>query len=68
MVETNLPILFLKDVVIFPYNEVRLEFDRTEKNILTDAETNHDGHLLLINLLDPLEERPLIKDLPRIGV
>ena len=68
MVETNLPILFLKDVVIFPYNEVRLEFDRTEKNILTDAETNHDGHLLLINLLDPLEEKPLIKDLPRIGV
>ncbi len=68
MVETNLPILFLKDVVVFPYNEVRLEFDRTEKSILIEAETNHEGHLLLINLLDPLEEKPLIKDLPKIGI
>ena len=25
MVETNLPILFLRDVVLFPYNELRIE-------------------------------------------
>ncbi len=68
MVETNLPILFLKDVVILPYNEARIEFSYEEKKVLTDGEIYHDGHILLINLIDPLEERPSIKDLPKFGI
>ena len=26
MVETNLPVIILKDVVLLPYNELRIEF------------------------------------------
>mgnify|MGYP003303839333 CR=1 FL=1 len=35
MVETNLPILYLREVVLLPHNEVRLEFNNDkDKNIL----------------------------------
>lgn len=69
MVETNLPILFLKDVVILPYNELRIEISKeSEKNILDISEKNHDNHLLLVNLSDTLEERPNIRKLPKIAI
>ena len=35
MVETNLPVIFLRDVVILPYNELRIELSTSlEKSIL----------------------------------
>lgn len=69
MVETNLPILFLKKFVILPYNELRLEFqNKKDIEILKNSESNHDNYLLLINLSDPLEEDPGIESLPNMGV
>ena len=69
MVETNLPILFLRDVVLLPYNELRIEVsDELEKNILEVSEKYHDNHILFVNLSDSLEERPNIRKLPKIGV
>ncbi|MEE3342514.1 MAG: endopeptidase La [Bacilli bacterium] len=69
MVETNLPVLLLKNVLLFPYSEIRVEFIKSrEKLILDNAVKNNDNHVLLVNLLDPLEEKPNISDLPDIGV
>ena len=69
MIETNLPILYLREVVLLPYNEIRLEFnEEKDKYVLDYAEKNHDGHLLLVNLKDPLEESPSISELPKIGI
>lgn len=69
MVETNLPILYLREMVLLPYNEIRLEFTNDEdKKVLSLAEKQHDSHLLLVNLLDPLEEEPDINELPEIGI
>lgn len=69
MVETNLPILYLREMVLLPYNEIRLEFTNDEdKKVLSLAEKQHDSHLLLANLLDPLEEEPDINELPEIGI
>ena len=69
MVETNLPIILLKNVILFPYNEIRVEFTKSkEKLVLENSEKYNDNHILLINLIDPLEENPSIKDLPNIGV
>ena len=69
MVETNLPILLLKNVILFPYNEIRIEVHKSkEKQVLDDCIKNKDSHILLINLPDPLEENPSIKELPDIGV
>ena len=69
MMETNLPILYLRDAVLLPYNEIRLEFnEEKDKKVIEYAERTHDGHLLLVNLKDPLEEAPSISELPKVGV
>lgn len=69
MVETNLPILFLRDVVLLPYNELRIEFSlEYEKRILDISEKRYDNHILFVNLVDSLEERPNIRKLPKIAV
>lgn len=69
MVETNLPILFLRDMVLLPYNELRMEFSKeSDKKILEVSEKRYDNHILLVNLLDSLEERPNIRKLPKIAI
>lgn len=69
MVETNLPVLFLRDVVLLPYNELRIEVSsELEKKIVYISEKCHDNHILFINLIDYLEEMPSIRKLPKIGV
>lgn len=69
MTQTNLPILYLRDVVLLPFNDIRLEFSNDiDKKILNIAESNYDGYVLLINLNDPLEEDPDYNTLPDIGI
>jgi len=69
MVETNLPVLFLRDVVILPYNELRIELSKEiDKLIVNTSEKSHDNYLLFINLNDSVEERPNIRKLPKIGI
>ena len=48
MVETNLPIIFLKEHILLPYNELRLEFvSETDKLVLlTKKEYNNKLKLL----------------------
>ena len=69
MTQTNLPILYLRDVVLLPFNDIRLEFSNDiDKKILNIAESNYDGYVLLINLNDQLEEEPDYNTLPDIGI
>ena len=69
MTQTNLPILYLRDVVLLPFNDIRLEFSNDiDKKILNIAESNYDGYVVLINLNDPLEEEPDYNTLPDIGI
>ena len=69
MTQTNLPVLYLRDSVLLPYNDIRIEFsDELDKNILDIAEGSYDNYILLINLSDPLEVEPDTGILPRIGI
>ena len=69
MVETNLGVLFLRDVILLPYNELRIEINsELEKKIIANSEIRHDSHLLLVNLLDSTEEKPSLRKLPKIAV
>ena len=69
MTQTNLPILYLRDVVLLPFNDTRLEFSSdNDKKILNVAESNYVGYVLLVNLNDPLEEEPDYNTLPNIGI
>ena len=69
MVETNLPIIFLKEHILLPYNELRLEFvSEKDKLVLNISESSHDSYLLLVNLPDPLEVNPNMRELPKVGI
>ena len=47
MTITNLPILYLREEVLLPFNEIRLEFTvDKDKEILNISEKYHDSHIL----------------------
>lgn len=69
MVESNLPLIFLKEVVLLPFNEVRIEVSSNrDKDIINYSDNNCNGYLLCINLEDDKEENPEINTLPKIGI
>lgn len=69
MVKTNLPVIFLKDVVGLPNNELRIELhSENEKMVLGLSEMYHDNHILLVNLKNPKEEEPLLSELPKMAI
>ena len=48
---------------------LRLEFtNENDKLVLNTSELCHDSHLLLINLTDPLEINPSLRELPKVGI
>ena len=69
MNHTSLPVIVLKNIILFPNSEIRLELDSTvDKEILTLAETYYDKHILIVHQTDILEKNIDINDLPNIGV
>lgn len=69
MMQTNLPVLFLRENVLLPYGEVKVDIDNDrDKEIIKVSEMSHENFLLLVNLTDPLEEVPVTTNLPDILV
>ena len=65
----KVPVIILKDLVILPNQEIKLELN----NILTkiaikEANQMYQGNLLVVAPLDRLEEEPDVTDLPKVGV
>lgn len=69
MSETNLPVMLLKNMVLLPYNEIRLDIIHDmDKLMFINCEENHDGYILLVNVNDPIEEIPDINDLSKKAI
>jgi len=69
MVKTNLPVLLIRNMVLFPHSEIRLEFDSdNDKRLLSLAESYYNGTILVVNPKDNLEIDPDISELPKIGI
>ena len=69
MLKTSLPTVLLKGNILFPHNEIKLEFDNElSKNIINEAEFFHDNKILVSCTINKLEEVPQLKDLCTIGV
>ena len=50
MLKTNLPVLILHDVVLFPHAEVKLEFDRSEdKKIISLSENYFNNYVFILS-------------------
>ena len=69
MVETNLPIILLKNIILFPYNEMKIEFDQdNDKKLISLSESCYDNNILIVNPKDSLEQDPEIDELPLYGL
>ena len=69
MTKTSLPVLLIRNMVLFPWSEIRLEFDNdNDKKVISLAESFYENNLVIINPKDLLEIDPEIEELPKIGV
>lgn len=69
MIKSNLPVILLKNLVLLPHQEVRVEIKSSVSKKVTEiSKEYHDSEVLVVCPLNSLEENPDISDLPRIGV
>lgn len=69
MIKSNLPVILLKGLVLLPNQEARIELTNPiSKKVINIAKLYHDDEVLVVCPLDPLEEKPEVSDLPKIGV
>ena len=63
--KTSLPTVLLNNTILFPKNEIILEFDNEfSKNIISEAEFFHDNTLLISYNLNKLELSPIFLNIP----
>ena len=69
MIKSNLPVILLKNLVLLPHQEVRVEIKSSVSKKVTEiSKEYHDSEVLVVCPINSLEENPDISDLPRIGV
>lgn len=69
MTKTSLPVLLIRNMVLFPWSEIRLEFDSdNDKKVISLAESFYENNIVIANPKDLLEIDPDISELPKIGV
>ena len=69
MIKSNLPVILLKNLVLLPYQEIRVEIkSELSKKVTEISKLYHDGEVLIVCPLNSLEEKPDTSDLPKIGV
>ena len=66
MLKTNLPVLIVRNIVLFPYTEYKFEFSSSkEKKIISLAENYFDGHLLVVISTNDKYSKD---NLPKVGI
>ena len=69
MINSNLPVILLKKLVLLPGEEVRVEIKSDiSKKVTEISKLYHDDEVLIVCPLNTLEEKPDTSDLSRIGV
>lgn len=64
----QLPVIVLKDLILLPNNELRLEIDQSLGNqIMKALEVIKEDRVFVVTKKDPLEESTELKDMPAIG-
>lgn len=67
--QSNLPVILLKNLILLPHQEVRLELNNEiSKRTVEMSSKKYDGELLVVCPLSQIEEQPDVSDLPSIGV
>ena len=57
MNKTKLPVLVLKNIILFPHSEIRLELENNkDKELISLADAYYNKHILIMHPLDALED------------
>ena len=65
----KLPILVLKNIILFPHSEIRIELENhKDKELISLADAYYNKHILIIHPEDELEDSIDNNSFPRIGV
>ena len=66
---TTLPVLILRNNILFPHDEIRLKLDNKQnKELIKIACSYYDKYILIVNYSDVLDKDNNINKLPQIGV
>ena len=69
MDKTRLPVLILKNIILFPFSEIRLELENMkDKELISLAESYYNKHILIIHPNDEMEDNIDKTSFPRIGI
>lgn len=69
MDKTKLPVLVLKNMILFPHSEIRLEVENDkDKELISLADSYYNKHILIIHPSDELEDSIDKTSFPRVGV
>ena len=61
MTKTSLPVLLIRNMVLFPWSEIRLEFDNdNDKKVISLAESFYENNIVIVNPKDLLEIDPCL--------
>lgn len=69
MLKTKLPVIVLRNMILLPKGEVKLEIaDTLDKEIIYNAINDHNGYVLLVSPKYYTSEALTKEDLPKIGI
>lgn len=69
MDKTKLPVLVLKNIILFPHSEIRLELENDkDKELISLADSYYNKHILIIHPNNELEASIDKTCFPRIGI
>ena len=69
MIKEKLPVLILKNLILLPKNELRIELDNDEEvQVIINVAEEYDNQLFVVTQQNPLEEAVDLDDIPSIGV
>ena len=69
MLKTKLPVIVLRNIVLLPLGEIKLEIEETlDKEIIYNAINKHNGYVLLVSPKYATSDLLSKEDLPNVGV
>lgn len=69
MIKTKLPVIVLRNLVLLPHGEIKLEISNdSDKNIISKAINFHNSYILLVSPFCLADEDIEIEDLPKVGI
>lgn len=69
MIKTKLPVIVLRNLVLLPHGEIKLEISNADdKNIINNSIKYHDNYVILVSAKGLINENIELTELPNVGI